>query len=69
MTPEKVLREYMHDVKNQQKICLSHNNIKDAEKLQIIFEDFKASLNLMNYFRSQHKNLKVVTHKEFRNAV
>ena len=56
MTPEKVLKDYMQDVRNQQKICLKNNNIEDAENLQIILEDFKISIKVLNFWRKKSLN-------------
>ena len=53
MNPEKVLIQYMQDVKAQQKICISANNIKDAESLQVILEDFKVSIELLKFWRDK----------------
>jgi hypothetical protein len=57
MKPEKVLIEYIQDVKKQQLICLKNNNIKDAESLQVILEDFKISIELLNFWRVKNYKL------------
>jgi hypothetical protein len=58
MKPEEVLIEYMQDVKKQQLICLKNNNIKDAESLQVILEDFKISIELLKFWRVKNYKLK-----------
>jgi hypothetical protein len=57
MKPEKVLIEYIQDVKKQQLICLKNNNIKDAESLQVILEDFKISIELLKFWRVKNYKL------------
>lgn len=58
MRPIRILREYMKDVKAQQKVALKGNNIEDAEEMQKIIDEFYWSIKLMQYWQDEKLSIK-----------
>jgi len=52
MKPLKVMAEYSNQIKEQLKFCLKQNNIEDAEKLQVILNDFTYCENLIKFWKN-----------------
>lgn len=64
MKPEKILSEYIKDIRQQQKVALKNDNMIDAKKMQTIIEDFNSALNLLEYWRKNYTKLKIVRKKD-----
>lgn len=64
MKPEKILSEYVQDIRQQQKVALKNDNMIDAKKMQTIIEDFNSALNLLEYWRKNYTKLKIVRKKD-----
>jgi hypothetical protein len=58
MRPIRILREYMKDVKMQQKVALKGNNIEDAEEMQNILDEFEFSIKLIQYWQGEKLSIK-----------
>jgi len=58
MRPIRILREYMKDVKAQQKVALKGNNIEDEEEMQKIIDEFKFSIKLIQYWQGEKLTIK-----------
>jgi len=58
MRPIRILREYMKDVKAQQKVALKGNNIEDAEEMQNILDEFEFSIKLIQYWQGEKLSIK-----------
>lgn len=48
----RILKEYSNQIKEQQKRCLINNNLEDAEKLQILLNEFKYCEDLILYWKN-----------------
>ena len=58
MRPIRILQEYIKDVKMQQKVALKRRNIKDAEEMKKIIDEFKFSIKLIQYWQGERLSIK-----------
>jgi len=58
MRPIRILQEYIKDVKMQQKVALKRRNIKDAEEMKKIIDEFKFSIKLIQYWQGEKLTIK-----------
>jgi len=53
MTPSKVLKEYLMDIEDQQRVSDASLNISDSKEIQLIKKAFKSAINLIEFYTKE----------------